>query len=92
MGIEADKYFVMRGKATIGKCYIRVRDINTTKNNDIHTFQYRIDVLADSELVTTEFKFLERSNVPIIENGWKVSYDHLKEELTKQGITFTDVL
>ena len=92
MGIEADKYFVMRGKATIGKCYIRVRDISTTKENNVHTFRYRVDVLADSVLVTTEFKFLERSDVPITGDSWKMSYDHLKEELTKQGITFTDIL
>ena len=92
MGIEADKYFVMRGKATLGKCYIRVRDINTTKENDFHTFRYNIDVLVDGVLITRDVKFLERSDVPIIENGWKVSYDHLKEELTKQGITFIDVL
>lgn len=92
MGIEANNYFVLRGKATIGKCYIRVRDINTTKENGAHTFRYYIDVLVDDVLVTRDAKFLERSDVPVIENSWKVSYDHLKEELTKQGITFTDVL
>ena len=92
MGIEADKYFVLRGKATLGKCYIRVRDIATTKENGSHTFRYCIDVLVDDVLVTRDAKFLERSDVPITENSWKVSYDHLKEELTKQGITFTDVL
>lgn len=91
MGVEADKYFVMHGKATIGKCYIRVRDINNTKENDSHTFRYNIEVLADGVLVTKDIKFLERSDVPITENSWKISYDHLKEELTKQGITFTDV-
>ena len=30
----AEKYFVMKGKTTLGKCYIRVRDINSTKDNN----------------------------------------------------------
>jgi hypothetical protein len=38
MDIEAEKYFVMCGKATIGKCYIRVRDINNTKENKSYIF------------------------------------------------------
>lgn len=92
MGIDADKYFTLGGLATIGKCYLRVKDFNNTKENGIHIFKYSIDILVNGSLITKDIKFIQPSDVPITENNWKLAYDHLKAELTKQGITFTDVL
>jgi len=90
MGIDADKYFVMNGLATLGNCYIRVKDFNNTKTNGNHTFRYSVEILVNGNLTTTDVKFLPMAAAPITENNWKLAYDHLKEELTKQGITFTD--
>ena len=89
MGIDADKYFVMNGLATLGNCYIRVKDFNNTKIDGNHTFRDSVEILVNGKLTTADMKFLQMT-APITGNNWQLAYDHLKEELTKQGITFTD--
>lgn len=89
MGINANKYTILGGAATIDKCYLRVRDFKNNKSiTNTFTFQYSIEVLVNDVLVFTDYKVL--TNPKTTESDWKMSYDHLKADLTKQGITFTD--
>lgn len=90
MGIDCDKYLTLNGLATINKCYIRVKDFKNTKAHGVHTFEYAVEILVNNVILTKEFKSTSPSNVPITEDNWKFAYNHVKAELTKQGITFTD--
>ena len=92
MGIDADKYFVMNGLASLGNCYLRVRNFHMTKVATVYTLNYQIEVLKDNKYVTEEPITVPSVETPITENIWKIAYDNLKEYLTSKSITFTDRL
>jgi len=52
------------------------------------SFQYSVEILVNSVLVYTDYKVIVNQNTT--HSDWKLAYDHLKTELTTQGITFTD--
>ena len=89
MGIDADKYIILGGAGTIDKCYIRVRDFKNDKDiSGRFSFQYSVEILVNSVLVYTDYKVI--INQSTTHSDWKLAYDHIKAELTTQGITFTD--
>ena len=90
MGISAEKYLIMDGLASIGKCYLRVRNFNSTKVANLHVFRYEVEVLVNNKCITKEFIETPTVTTPITQNTWQIAYDHLKEYLTSKGITFTD--
>ena len=92
MGIDADEYFVMNGLASLGNCYLRVRNFHMTKVSSVYTLNYRAEVFINDKYVTEENMTIPSVETPITENIWKIAYDNLKEYLTSKGITFTDRL
>jgi hypothetical protein len=92
MGITADKYLVMNDLASLGTCYIRIRNFHITKVSSVYTLNYRAEILVNNKYVTEETMIVPSVETPITENIWKIAYDNLKEYLTSKGITFTDRL
>ena len=90
MGISAEKYLIMNGLASIGKCYLRVRNFNSTKAANMYVFHYEVEVLVNNKCITKEAFETPNVTTPITQNMWQIAYDHLKEYLTSKGITFTD--
>jgi hypothetical protein len=90
MGIDADEYFVMNGLASLGNCYLRVRNFHMTKVATMYTLNYQIEILKDNKYVTHEIITIPNVTTPITGNIWDIAYDNLKEYLTSKGITFTD--
>lgn len=92
MGINVNYYTILGDVAKVQNPYLRVRDITVTKVDDtIFEYRYKLELLLNNIEVYSERKLFNQSKVSDLSN-WKLAYDHLKAELTKQGITFTDVL
>jgi len=90
MGINVNYYKILGDVAKIENPYLRVRDIAVTKlAENIFEYTYKLEILLNGSEVHSERKQFVKPNVIDLSN-WKLAYDHLKAELTKRGITFTD--
>ena len=95
MGLNIVIYKALNGLAEIKACYCKVRNIQTTKiyhdKTEIYTLTYNVIIEKDTQEVENKHYGNIQQATPIL-NGWKASYEHLKEELTKENLDFTDVL
>lgn len=90
MGINVNYYKILGDVAKIESPYLRVRDIKVTKiSTNIFEYTYKLEILLNGAEVHSERNLFVKPNVSDLSN-WKLAYDHLKAELTKRGITFTD--
>ena len=95
MGLNIVAFKALNGLAEIKGCYCKIRDITTSKvyhdKTEIYTLSY--NVIVEKETIALDRKHYSdiQQATPIL-NSWKAAYEHLKEELTKENLEFTDVL
>ena len=90
MGLTITTYPILGGIASVDTAYANIRDIKSTKREDgVHELSFTFYISKDSISVNTGF-LVKTSETPFTQNTWEISYTHLKEYLTTEGITHTD--
>ena len=90
MGVDAVNYNVLQNAASIASPYLRLRDLRCDKlNSSSYQYNYRIDIIVTTGIVHQEHVNFTTTTAPD-KNLWTICYEHLKSELTKNSITYTD--
>tara|TARA_B110000902_G_scaffold58934_1_gene69107 strand:+ start:1113 stop:1400 length:288 start_codon:yes stop_codon:yes gene_type:complete len=95
MGVDVKNYPVLGGNATMLNAYINITDINIFKNETGHGVTYKINIYKTQDstiILLSDIRVIHFGETPVTENGWKLSYDNFKQELTSASISFIDVM
>jgi hypothetical protein len=90
MGLTITNYPLLGGIASVDTSYANIRDIKSTKREDgVHELSFMYYISKDG--ISVHIGGLQKtSETPFTQNTWEISYTHLKEYLTTEGITHAD--
>ena len=93
MGLDLESYRYM-DIVDIANTYVKIRDITTNKSicsmGEKVSFYLSYNAIYEKEGKTIQNKHFNFTRDTIFEEIWAECYKHLKQELTKGGVTYKD--